>query len=87
MQMTIIASSALWFLPFAIPISIWAALSDMKTMKIPNRAVLALFGVFVVVGLIALPFDQYLWRFSHLAVILLIGFILSTLGLIGAGDA
>ena len=87
MEMAITVSSALWFLPFVIPIAIWAALSDMKTMKIPNVAVLALFGVFVVVGLIALPFDQYLWRFAHLAVILVVGFILSTLGLIGAGDA
>jgi len=87
MQMAITVSSALWFLPFVVPIAIWAALSDMKTMKIPNIAVLALFGVFVIVGLITLPLDQYLWRFLHLAVILVVGFILSTLGLIGAGDA
>lgn len=87
MDMFITSSSALWFLPFAIPIALWVAFSDMKVMKIPNVAVLALFGVYVIIGFFALPFDEYLWRFAHLAVILLIGFVLSTLGFLGAGDA
>jgi prepilin peptidase CpaA len=56
-------------------------------MKITNVAVVALFAVFVIIGLIALPFDEYIWRFAHLAVILLVGFICTTLGLLGAGDA
>ena len=59
----------------------------MKFMKIPNMAVLALFGVFVIVGLIALPLDEYLQRLLHLVVVLIIGFVISALGLIGAGDA
>ena len=50
MEMVITASSALWFLPFAIPIAIWVAWSDMKFMKIPNMAVLALLAVFLGVG-------------------------------------
>jgi len=87
MDLVITSSSALWFLPFAIPVSLWVAYSDMKTMKIPNVAVLALFGVFLIVGFIALPLDEYLWRYLHLAVILLIGFVLSALGFLGAGDA
>lgn len=87
MQLAITASSALWFLPFALPISIWVAWNDMKYMKIPNKAVMALFAVFVVVGLIALPLAEYPWRFVHLLVILVIGFVISALGMIGAGDA
>jgi len=87
MQLAITASSALWFLPFALPISIWVAWNDMKYMKIPNKAVMALFAVFVVVGLIALPLAEYPWRFVHLLVILVIGFVISSLGMIGAGDA
>ncbi len=87
MEMVITSASALWFLPFAVPISIWVAWSDMKFMKIPNMAVLALFGVFVIVGLIALPLDEYLQRLLHLVVVLIIGFVISALGLIGAGDA
>jgi prepilin peptidase CpaA len=87
MQLAITASSALWFLPFALPISIWVAWNDMKYMKIPNKAVMALFAVFVVIGLIALPLAEYPWRFVHLLVILVIGFVISSLGMIGAGDA
>lgn len=85
--MYISASSALWFLPFAAPICIWAACSDMKSMKIPNKAVLALIFVFAVVGLIALPLSEYPWRYVHLLVILAFGFVLNMVGAIGAGDA
>jgi prepilin peptidase CpaA len=81
------ASTAFWFLPFVIPIAVWVAWSDMKFMKIPNKAVLALLLVFAVVGLVALPFDVWAWRWTHFAVMLAAGFVLSTLGLLGAGDA
>lgn len=42
------ATTALWFLPFALPIAVWVAWSDMKFMRIPNKAVLALTAVFLV---------------------------------------
>ncbi len=87
MQLAITASSALWFLPFALPISIWVAWNDMKYMKIPNLAVLALFAVFLIIGLVALPLAEFPWRLLHLVVILIVGFVISSLGLIGAGDA
>ena len=48
------AATAFWFLPFALPIAVWVAWSDMKFMRIPNKAVLALTAVFLVVGLAAL---------------------------------
>jgi prepilin peptidase CpaA len=81
------ASAALWFLPFALPICIWAAWSDLKFMKIPNKSVLALGIVFLVIGLIALPWAEYPWRLLHLVVVLVIGFLLNMGGMIGAGDA
>lgn len=81
------SAEALWFLPFVLPVAIWVAWSDMKFMKIPNKAVLALAGVFAIVGLIALPLPEYGWRWVHLAVVLAIGFVLSMAGLMGAGDA
>ncbi|WP_456385699.1 A24 family peptidase [Profundibacter sp.] len=87
MELFITSSSALWFLPFATVISIWVAFNDMKFMKIPNIAVLALFAVFVIIGFFTLPFEEYIWRFTHLAVILVIGFVLSAMGFLGAGDA
>ena len=81
------AREALWFLPFVIPVAIWVAWSDMKFMKIPNKAVLALAGVFAVVGLLALPLADYAWRWVHLGVVLAIGFAMTIAGLVGAGDA
>ncbi|SMH53022.1 prepilin peptidase [Maritimibacter sp. HL-12] len=81
------AATALWFLPFVVPIAIWVAWSDMARMKIPNKAVLALVAVFAVVGLLALPLEVWAWRWVHLAVVLALGFVASSAGLMGAGDA
>ena len=79
--------AASWFLPFVTPICIYVAYMDMKSMRIPNPSVVALFAVFAIVGLVALPFDVYLWRYVHLVVALLIGMGLNAGGLVGAGDA
>ncbi len=81
------ASQALIFLIVALPVSIWVAWSDLKTMKIPNIAVLAMVAGFAVLGLIALPFEEYLWRWLHLIVVLVIGMALNAVRLMGAGDA
>ncbi|MEM1389020.1 MAG: prepilin peptidase [Pseudomonadota bacterium] len=81
------ALQALIFLPFVLPICVWVAWNDMKFMKIPNKAVLALTAVFVVIGLIAVPITDYPIRLAQLGVVLAIGFVLNQLGLVGAGDA
>lgn len=86
-MMQITANSAMWFLPFVLPICLWVAWSDLRVMKIPNLAVLALAAVFVVIGLIALPLDQYPWRLLQLGIVLLVGIVMNAAGLIGAGDA
>jgi len=75
------------FLLAALPISIFVAYSDMSRMKIPNVAVVALIASYAVLGLIALPFEQYLWHWTHFVVILILGFIGNAFGLFGAGDA
>ena len=85
--MDITAYSALLFLPFALPICIYVAFSDMRDMRIPNQMVMALFVVFAVVGVFALPFDVYLWRYVHLVVVLVAGIALNAGGVMGAGDA
>ncbi|MDQ2092029.1 prepilin peptidase [Marimonas arenosa] len=85
--MSVSALSALIFAPLVWPICLWVAWSDMARMRIPNNAVVALFLVFVVLGPFALPFDDYLWRFAHLGVLLLIGIVMNASGMIGAGDA
>ncbi|MEM9708048.1 MAG: prepilin peptidase [Pseudomonadota bacterium] len=75
------------FLIFVAPIAFWVAWSDLSRMKIPNKAVVSLFLVFAVVGPFGLPFDEYLWRYVHLIVILTAGFVLTALGKAGAGDS
>ncbi len=86
-MMLLSADAALWFLPFVLPLTLWVAWSDMKWMKIHNLAVLALVTVYLVIGLIALPFQAWAWGWANLAVVLVVGFVLSMVGVIGAGDA
>ena len=87
MSLEIPASAALWFLPFVIPLCLYVAWSDMRAMRIPNMTVLLLLGVYLVVGLIALPFPVYVWQLVHVVVVLLIGMVLNAGGAVGAGDA
>ena len=78
---------ALFSLPFLLPICFLVAWSDMRAMRIPNWCVLAMFAVYVVIGILTLPFSVYLWGFVSLIVVLVIGFFMNAVGLIGAGDA
>ncbi|RFU12512.1 hypothetical protein DZD18_11960 [Rhodobacteraceae bacterium W635] len=92
MTLAISPLEALWFLPFVLPICIWVALSDLREMRIPNISVLALAGVFLVIGLAqvmieVMAFSTWYMRLLQLAVVLLAGFAVSSLGLVGAGDA
>lgn len=81
------AWTALWLLIPVLPVSIWVAWSDMKFMKIPNVAVLTLAAGYAAFGLIALPFDLYLWGYALGAITLVIGFLVSSARMVGAGDA
>lgn len=81
------AQAALYFLPFIAPIALWVAWTDLKWMKIKNTAVLALVAVYLVVGLLALPFEAWAWGWLSLAIVLVVGFVMTTAGLMGAGDA
>ena len=44
--------------PFVVPITVWVSWSDMASMKIPNKAVLALMAIFRRDRLIALPLHR-----------------------------
>lgn len=85
LELTMLAA-AVW-LPFVLPIGIWVAWNDMARMKIPNVAVMTLIVVFVVTGPFVLPLTDYLWRYLHLAVVLVAGFLLNMVRAMGAGDA
>ena len=78
--------SAAWFAPFVLPICLYVAWSDLARMKIPNTMVMALVVIFLAVGLIALPFDDYLWRILVALCVFGIGLLLYAIGGIGAGD-
>lgn len=87
-DLTITSFSATLFLPFVLPICIWVMWSDLNSMKIPNSAVLALAGVFVIAGLIAVPlWPDYPTRLVALGLMLLVGIFVNAAGLMGAGDA
>ncbi len=85
MEMT--TQQVLWLLLPALPVALWVAWSDLKYMKITNRAVMVMGGIFLVSGLIALPLDVYGWRLINLAVVLAAGFVANALRLVGGGDA
>lgn len=81
------ATFALWTLPFLLPICFLVAWSDMRAMRIPNWCVLAMFATYIVIGIFTLPFGAYLWGFVGLLSVLVIGFLMNAIGMIGAGDA
>jgi len=81
------AHAGLWLLVFASPVALYVAYSDLRSMRIPNVAVLALLAVYVVVGALTLPLTVWAWSWLHFAVVLIIGFVLSLTGGFGAGDA
>ncbi len=85
--MAITSYSALWFLPFVLPICFYVAFTDLREMRITNQAVLCLGGLFLIVGLIALPLPVYAIRLAQMVGVLVVGVILNSAGGVGAGDA
>lgn len=71
----------------AIPFCVWSTISDMRVMKIPNVLVIAMAISFLVVGIIFLPIDVFLWRLLGGFIVLVIGFLLNMVGAVGGGDA
>lgn len=80
-------TAALAFLPFVTVIGLWVAISDMKEMRIPNVAVLALLAVYLLIGPFVLPLSVWGWGWVIGVVVLVIGFALTQIGWVGAGDA
>ncbi len=85
--MALTVYAAAWFLPFVVPICLYVMYTDLSRMKITNVANMALAAVFVVIGLIVLPFEDYLWRLLGMAIVLVVGIILNAVGVMGAGDS
>ncbi|MFT6105129.1 MAG: prepilin peptidase CpaA [Paracoccaceae bacterium] len=81
------AFAALVFLPIAGPVAIWVAWNDMKFMKIPNKAVLTVLIGFALLGLLVLPLQDYAWRWLQFGGVLIAGWAMTMVRLVGAGDA
>ncbi|MBR9865271.1 MAG: hypothetical protein GYB24_17730 [Rhodobacteraceae bacterium] len=71
----------------ALPFCIWAAISDLRHMKIYNKTTLGLFLAFAVVGLLIFPLDLYALRIAQAALMLAVGFLLTAFGYMGGGDS
>ncbi|CAN1515140.1 CpaA Flp pilus assembly protein, protease CpaA [Paracoccaceae bacterium] len=84
----ITSTGALILLAPALPIALWAAGSDLKRMKIPNKAVLALAAVWPLLGWMAVTtWTAWFWGFALMVIVLVLGYLLYTTGTFGAGDA
>lgn len=80
-------SDALILLVPVLPIAIWAAASDLKRMKIPNTAVIAMAAIWPLIGWYLVPLETWLWGFAIMAAVFVAGFLLYLTGTFGAGDA
>ena len=85
--MALSAQAALWFLPFLVPLCLYVAYTDLAQMRITNPTVIAMVGVFVVLGVFLFPFDGYLWQLAQLGIVLVVCMVLNAAGTMGAGDA
>lgn len=85
--MSVEATAAAWFAPFVLPVCFYVAFTDLREMRITNQAVGALVVIFALGGALLFPFDDYLWRWLHLVVVLVLGVVLNMAGGMGAGDA
>jgi prepilin peptidase CpaA len=79
--------SPLWLILPILPIAIWVGWSDMKSMKIPNKAVMAMVGVWVLFGWLCHSWQAWGWGFALGAIVLVVGFVMSNFRMLGAGDA
>lgn len=77
---------AIIFFLGTLPFCVLCAAFDLTRMKIPNWVVLGLFACFLLLGPFALTLPDFGLRLLQTAVVLTIGYVLSTYFGIGGGD-
>jgi len=77
---------ALVFLVVTFPFCIYATWSDLKFLKIPNILPLSMLVVFVIIGPMVLPWDEYFYRLLYGFIALVISIFIYAAGLVPAGD-
>ena len=86
-DVSVTVTQSIAFLIFVTPLCIYVAWNDLRAMKIPTWSTDALALVFVVVGIFVMPFSEYLWRYAHFGVVLVVAILLNAIGAMGAGDS
>lgn len=71
----------------AAPFCLWAALTDLRDMKILNICNLGLFLAFVAAGPFLFTLDVYGLRLAQGALMLVVGVMLNATGHMGGGDS
>lgn len=79
-------SAFLWTLPVVVPIGLWIAWSDMKFMRIPNPALIALAVAWAALAWIAFPWQVWLFGLPLMAFAYVLGGLFYAAGIFGAGD-
>lgn len=70
------------------PVLVWICVADARDLRIPNAAVLSVFGIFLATGSWGLPIEVFLWRIGYGVAVLLGGFAIYqwASSVVGAGD-
>jgi prepilin peptidase CpaA len=79
--------AAATLLPFALAIGFWVSFSDLKFMRIPNQASLAMLLVWIVLGILVMPFKLWAMGLGLAACVLVVTFVMNMAGVMGGGDA
>ena len=71
-----------------LPLMLAIMVIDLKQLRIPNWAVMGVFGAFLATGSWGLSLEIFLSRLAYAAIVLLLGFALYSVakGIVGAGD-
>ncbi|MEM8539139.1 MAG: hypothetical protein AAGF56_14915, partial [Pseudomonadota bacterium] len=84
--MALSSFAAWWFLPFVVPVCLYIAWTDLSRMKITNKAVVVLTGIFVLIAPFVLAdLPLYGWQLAQLVIMLVLGIVLNAAGVMGAG--
>ncbi len=83
----ITSSGALILLVPALPIAIWATLNDLKKLKIPNKAVLAMAAIWPLLGWLAVPtWTAWFWGLGFMAIGIALAYLAFALFNFPGGD-
>ncbi|MGB1235588.1 MAG: prepilin peptidase [Planktomarina sp.] len=79
--------TAWWFLIPMVPLCLVVVWDDLSNLKIRNVTVLATIGIYIIVGLLVMPWTTVLFQLSLGIATLAVTFILFNLRIMGGGDA